>query len=308
MIENYKNKTTVNPSTTNLERKQPSAKIIDFSISDIKQNCNTSNSLQTMTLNELYDTTFKNKLHVIEDLLYSGVYILAGAPKIGKSFLVAQIAYHVSTGKSLWGYNVHQGTVLYLALEDNFQRLQKRMARMFGVDGTNKLQFAICSKQLNTGLEKQLETFIENNPDTLLIIIDTLQKIREVNSETYSYADDYQIVGILKKFADSKDISIILVHHTRKTPSGDKFEMISGTTGLLGCADGAFVLQKEKRTDNSAVLDIVGRDQPDQKIYLLKDEEHLTWIADRTEKELWKETPDPILDLVANLFSGDNSV
>lgn len=98
------------------------------------------------------------------------------------------------------------------------------------------------------------------------------------------------------------------MHHTRKTPSGDKFEMISGTTGLLGCADGAFVLQKEKRTDNSAVLDIVGRDQPDQKIYLLKDEEHLTWIADRTEKELWKETPDPILDLVANLFSGDNSV
>lgn len=67
MIENYKNKTTVNPSTTNLERKQPSAKIIDLSISDIKENCNMSNSLQTMTLNELYDTTFKNKLHVIED-------------------------------------------------------------------------------------------------------------------------------------------------------------------------------------------------------------------------------------------------
>ena len=59
----------------------------------------------------------------IRDRLYSGAYILAGAPKIGKSFLVAQLAYHVSTGQRLWGYEVHQGTVLYLALEDDFQRI-----------------------------------------------------------------------------------------------------------------------------------------------------------------------------------------
>lgn len=55
---------------------------------------------------------------LIENLFYTGAYILAGAPKIGKSFLVAQIAHHVSTGQDLWGYKTHQGTVLYLALED----------------------------------------------------------------------------------------------------------------------------------------------------------------------------------------------
>ena len=80
------------------------------------------------------DNVFEGKSAVIENLLYTGAYILAGAPKIGKSFLVAQIAHHVSTGQDLWDCKVHQGTVLYLALEDDESRLQRRMFRMFGVE------------------------------------------------------------------------------------------------------------------------------------------------------------------------------
>ncbi len=86
--------------------------------------------LHTLTMTELFQTTYKSRPPVVEGLLYAGTYILAGAPKIGKSFLVAQIAYHVSTGQDLWGYKVHQGTVLYLALEDDFQRIQSRMFMM----------------------------------------------------------------------------------------------------------------------------------------------------------------------------------
>ena len=89
--------------------------------------------LHTLTMTELFQTTYKSRPPVAEGLLYAGAYILAGAPKIGKSFLVAQIAYHVSTGQNLWGYKVHQGTVLYLALEDDFQRIQSRMFMMYGV-------------------------------------------------------------------------------------------------------------------------------------------------------------------------------
>ena len=73
-------------------------------------------------MTELFQTTYKSRPPVVEGLLYAGAYILAGAPKIGKSFLVAQIAHHVSTGQDLWGYKVHQGTVLYLALEDDESR------------------------------------------------------------------------------------------------------------------------------------------------------------------------------------------
>ena len=58
--------------------------------------------LPTMTVNQLYDTVFQPKQPVIDELLYPGTYLFVGAPKVGKSFLMAQIAHHVSTGKPLW--------------------------------------------------------------------------------------------------------------------------------------------------------------------------------------------------------------
>lgn len=261
--------------------------------------------LHTVSMNELYENIYQSRPPIIGGLLYSGAYILAGAPKVGKSFLVAQLAYHVSTGQALWNYEVHAGTVLYLALEDDYQRLQERMFRMFGVERTDNLHFAVYAKQIRNGLDEQFEKFMREHPDTKLIIIDTLQKIREIGGESYSYANDYEIVGQMKKLADRHGVCLLLVHHTRKQTAGDKFEMISGTTGILGCADGAFLLQKENRTDLSATLDIVGRDQPDQRLYLQRDKERLVWVLDHAETELWKEPPDTILDFLSRLVTAE---
>ena len=259
--------------------------------------------LPTVTMTELYDTVYESKPPVIDGLFQNGTYIFAGAPKVGKSFLMAQLAYHVATGKPLWGYEVHQGTVLYLALEDGHERLQKRMYRMFGVEDVSKLHFAISAKQLGNGLDAQLEKFVREHPDTRLIIIDTLQKVRELSGETYSYRDDYQIIGQLKQLADRFQLCMLIVHHTRKSPANDEFDRISGTTGIYGCADGAFVLSKERRTDNTATLSISGRDQPDQCIHLMRDEETLQWNFDHADTELYKEPPDPLLEKVAALVT-----
>lgn len=262
--------------------------------------------LHTVAMNELYENIYQSRPPVIDGLLYAGAYILAGAPKIGKSFLVAQLAYHVSTGQKLWNYEVRQSIVLYLALEDDYQRLQERMFRMFGVDDTKNLFFAIAAKQLGNGLDEQLEKFVREHQGTKLIVVDTLQKIREASGEAYSYASDYDIISKLKKFADRHGICVLIVHHTRKQPAGDSFEMISGTTGLLGCADGAFLMQKEKRASNMATLEVVGRDQADQKLYLFRDEEKLIWTLERAETKLWKMPPDPILAAVAKLVTPDH--
>ena len=261
--------------------------------------------LHTVSMTELYQTAYKSRPPVIDGLLYSGAYILAGAPKIGKSFLVAQLAYHVSTGQRLWGYEVHQGTVLYLALEDNFQRIQSRMFMMYGVADTASLHFATAANKIGNGLDEQLENFIKEHPDTKLVIIDTMQKIREAGGEAYSYANDYEVVGKLKRLADACGVCLLLVHHTRKQQADDKFDMISGTNGLSGAADGAFLLQKEKRTDGTATLDVVGRDQQDQRLYLIKDKEHLTWTLERMETELWVEPPDPVLEAVAAFITAE---
>lgn len=219
--------------------------------------------LQTVSMTELYDTVYPPRTPVVEGFLYSGTYLFVGAPKVGKSFFMGQLAYHVAMGLPLWNYPVRKGTVLYLALEDDYARLQRRLSVMFGVECADNLFFATQAKTLNEGLDGELEGFIKEHKDARLIIIDTLQKVREVGGDRYSYSSDYEIVTKLKSFSDKYGVCLLVVHHTRKLESEDSFDMISGTNGLLGAADGAFIMHKKKRTDNTAVMDIVGRDQPD---------------------------------------------
>lgn len=262
--------------------------------------------LHTVSMTELFDSAYQSKPPIIDGLLYRGTYLFAGSPKIGKSFLMAQLAYHVSTGTNLWGFDVRQGKVLYLALEDNYPRLQKRLYRMFGTAENENLFFSVSAHQLGNGLDEQLDGFLQKHPDTSLVIIDTLQKVREVGGENYSYANDYQIITKLKGFTDRHNICMLIVHHTRKQMADDKFDMISGTNGLLGAADGAFILSKDKRTSNNATLEVSGRDQQDQRVYLKKNTETLVWELDKIETELWKAPPEPLLDRIAERINADN--
>ena len=261
--------------------------------------------LETISMDELYDTIYPPKIQIVDGLIYNGTYLFVGAPKVGKSFFMAQLGYHVSMGLPLWGYSVKKGTVLYLALEDDYARLQKRLSRMFGMESTDNFHFATKSKNLNEGLDEQLNQFVKEHKDARLIIIDTLQKVREVGGDKFSYASDYDIVTKLKRFSDEHGICLLVVHHTRKMESSDSFDMISGTNGLLGAADGAFVMQKEKRTENKAILELAGRDQQDQRLELKFNRELCVWELVKAETELWKEPPDPLLEAIANVVSSE---
>ena len=293
-------------------------------ITDYDENCNASDDifqemqeefqrslepsyLKTVSMDKLYDTVYRSRPPIIDGLLYPGTYLFVGAPKLGKSFLMAQFAYHISTGKSLWGFDVKQGTVLYLALEDDYRRLQERFYRMFGDESTDDLFIAVNAGQLGNGLDEQLNRFVNEHTNTKLIIIDTLQKVREFGGDKYSYSNDYEVITRLKKFADNFGVCLLLVHHTRKQQADDKFDMISGTNGLLGAADGGFILRKEKRTSNAATLEVSGRDQPDQKIYLNRNIETLVWELEKTETELWKQPPDPLLENITDKITRENS-
>ena len=315
-----KEKTTTLISSVGAGEGQPFQKNIVSSISDRPEKSNDPDDsframqremfrmsdptyLRTVTMNELYETIYPGRPPLIDGLLYPGTYLFVGAPKLGKSFFMAQLAYHISTGLPLWNFTVKQGTVLYLALEDDYKRLQERLFRMFGIDSAENLYFSIAAKKLGNGLEEQLQRFIQEHAGTNLIIIDTLQKIREIGGDSYSYANDYEIITRLKQFANDSGVCLLLVHHTRKQQADDRFDMISGTNGLLGAADGAFLLQKEKRTSNDATLDISGRDQQDQRLYLKRDPDTLAWVLEKAETELWREPPDPILEAVASVVT-----
>lgn len=275
-------------------------------IDQMIQRMNDPSFMPVVSMDDIYGMVFSPKEWIIKGILRSGLYILAGAPKVGKSFLVGQIAYHVSTGRPLWGYPVHRSPVLYMALEDDHQRLQERMFRMFGVESTKDLYFSISAKNLREGLEEQIAGFVKDHPGTRLIIIDTLKKIRPGDDDTYSYARDYADMTQLKKIADDNGICLLLVHHTRKKEDeSDAFNTVSGTNGLTGAADGSFIFAKKRRTDSDAVLQFTGRDLQDQIFYLSKNRETLTWELDRVEVEDFTPPPDPVLIAVSQIVTAD---
>ncbi|MCD8377163.1 MAG: helicase RepA family protein [Candidatus Gastranaerophilales bacterium] len=266
---------------------------------------NNVEGLYTVTMTKLYDTVYPPQIPIIDNFLYTGMYLFVGAPKIGKSFYMLQLGYHVATGKPLWGNPVHQATVLYLALEDTYSRLQSRLSCMFGVESADNLYFTTKSQFLNTGLDQQLEMFIKEHPDTKLVIIDTLQKVRDLGKDNYSYSMDYESVAKLKTFADKHNICILAVHHTRKMDSSDIFDLISGTNGLLGAADAAFVVQKQNRTEPEATMDVTGRDQQDMRYKMKFDSEHHVWKLLESEPALLKPPADPLLEAI-NKFLSEN--
>ncbi len=262
--------------------------------------------LEVLSMTELYDSSFEPRVPVVDGLLNSGTYIFAGAPKVGKSFFMAQLAYHVAMGVPLWDYPVREGSVLYLALEDDYARLQQRLAMMFGDESTDKLYLAVKSKTIKDGLAKQMECFVREHKDARLIIIDTLQRIRESDGDKMSYGSDYDNMTPLKEFSDKTGVAIIVVHHTRKMAADDVCETISGTNGLLGAVDGALILYKKKRTSSEATLDIIGRDQQEQEITLEKDLETCVWKKVKAEIDLFSPKVDEVLELISHFITKEN--
>ena len=278
----------------------------EYDFPEIFPNPGDPHFLPAISMGTLFETAYQGKPPVIDGILYPGTYLFAGAPKLGKSFLMLQFGYHVSTGQPLWGYSVRQGAVLYLALEDDFPRLQNRLYRMFDAEVAKDFYLSTWAKQTGCGLEEQVEGFVASHADTRLVIIDTLQRVRPADGNRYSYASDYEIITNLSTLASKLGICLLIVHHTRKQQDEDKFNMISGTNGLLGAADGAFLLEKDKRTDRHAILEITGRDQQEQRLHLEHDPETLLWKLDHAETQLWAEPPEPILQMVAEFITLEN--
>ena len=234
------------------------------------------NKLHTITAEDLQNRTYEPTRFLVDELIPEGLHILAGAPKIGKSWLALWLCLCVSQGQPLWNFATTQGEALYLSLEDSFQRIQTRLFDLTE-DAPPTLHFAIMADTLKHGLEQQIEQFLTEHPTTKLVVIDTLQRVRGTGSDSNLYANDYQDIGLLKKLADKRHIAILLIHHLRKLHDDDPMNMISGSTGLSGAADSTFVLQKNSRLANIASLHCTGRDIPDRILKLEFGEEDHIW-------------------------------
>ena len=232
--------------------------------------------LDTIDADTLLGIPYEPLSFVVEDLLPQGLHLLAGAPKIGKSWLALWLCLRVAQGQPLWDFATHPCEVLYFCLEDSFQRIQSRLLDLTE-DAPPTLHFAVMAEQLRSGLVDQIGQFLREHPATGLVVIDTLQRIRSAGSEANPYASDYRDIGVLKALADRHRIAVLLVHHLRKLNDDDPMNMISGTTGLSGATDSNFVLRKSKRRENAATLYCTGRDIPYRELSLEFDREAHIW-------------------------------
>ncbi len=261
--------------------------------------------LETFTASSLMSKQFPPREELIEGMLAPGLYILAGASKIGKSWLVLQIAHHVSLGISLWERKVQKSEVVYFALEDDERRLQSRLLRICGGE-TGEITFAINAEPLGKGFEEQITKCMNDHPQVKLVIVDTLIMVREKNPSGNAYADDYATMTVFKRIAERYGITMLIVHHTRKQEADDVMNMISGTTGIMGCADGAMVLVRPNRGEQKAVLSMTGRDIQDARISLVQNLETMCWEFAGYTDEMPEEQLDPVLPSIAILVEQQN--
>ena len=215
--------------------------------------------LATIDADTLLSTPLPATRFIVDSLLPEGLHLLAGSPKTGKSWLALWMCLCTAKGEPVWDLPTAQGTVLYLCLEDSYARIQNRLFQITD-DAPGTLHFANLSGSIGGGLEDQIRQFLAEHPDTVLIAIDTLQKIRDIVPETNSYANDYRELSLLKELADQHHLAILLIHHLRKMNDNDPMNMISGTTGLSGVTDSNFVLKRKDRSSPSAELHCTGRD------------------------------------------------
>ena len=222
--------------------------------------------LQTVNADTLLYEPLEKPSFVVDGLIPTGLTLFCGSQKIGKSWLMLKLCLCVSQGISLWDMPTQEGDVLYLCLEDTFCRIQDRLFRLTD-EASGRLHFAVASDKLSDGLIVQLEDYLKEYPDSRLIVIDTLQKIRTASKDN-AYASDYGDISLIKDFADRHSLAVVVVHHIRKQNDSDVFNKVSGTTGLTGSADATFVLEQESRVSNAAKLYVTGRDTPYQEFKL----------------------------------------
>jgi RecA-family ATPase len=225
------------------------------------ENDNKITALNTIDGNTLMAQEFEPLGFAVDKILPHGLFILAGSPKVGKSWLSLDLCQAVATGSPLWDYQATQGEVLYFALEDNYSRLKTRLQLIEAeTQDISALHLATASFGLSDGLLEQIHGFLAEHPDTRLIIIDTLEHIRNGEFDKNMYACDYRDMNRLREITSRYKLSLVLVHHTRKMYDPDPLNTISGSTGLVGAVDGVFVLEKSKRTSNDGKLTIANRD------------------------------------------------
>jgi hypothetical protein len=233
---------------------------------------------------------------MIDGIMPAGIGILAAPPKYYKSFLALQICVALSSGSEILDRKTMKTECVYFDLESGNRRPQNRLKAMW-VDKLDGVQFVTQEEMpkknhkmitLATGFDVMLENYLQNNPSIGVVIIDVFKKIRTEQKKTQSlYEHDYEDLEKLQAIAGRHNVSILMLHHTTKMKDPtDPFNSMSGSTGLLGAVDFAWVISKDTRNDKQATLSITGRDIESEELTIEFDKVALKWRYIGTAEEI----------------------
>lgn len=244
--------------------------------------------LRTITAAKLQQVVFPPLSFAVEGLISEGLTILAGSPKVGKSWLALDIALAVACGgRALGAVEVEQRGVVVLALEDGPRRLQDRIGLLHG-DRPWPTDLHLAVDRPDDDLFAALDDHLESYPGTGLIVLDTLAKVRPPSrpgDASSAYDLDYRFAGQLQKWATTRRVALVALHHDRKLASGDFVQSVSGTFGITGAADSILLLTRERGADDG-LLQLTGRDIRDDLAWQLKRVGPAWQLVDKIRPEL----------------------
>lgn len=209
---------------------------------------------------------------LIPEILPEGLSIIAGKPKVGKSWLALKMALARARGNIFWGKRVEKGTVLYMALEDGAKRLKARLKKLLGEEAFPENLWIADSSQfeaIREGLVKKLTQFLDAHQDVKFVVIDVIAKVSAYKKRNETqYQQEYGFMSLLQNLCTERGICILAIAHLRKAGADDPFDCISGTLGITGGCDTVMVLESSKSKNLSAVLHSVGREVMESKFPL----------------------------------------
>ena len=199
---------------------------------------------------DLQHEVFEPMRWVVPDILPEGLSMLAGKPKVGKSWAALDISTAVSTGGTCFGKRVEQGDVLLLALEDTKRRLQRRITKVLGANKQNwpkRLTYATNWPRLSEGGIEFIRAWVRSVPKPRLIIVDVLERVRHRSNKAQAsqYSGDYDALMSLHAVAAEFQLSVLVLHDQRKQGAEDLMDTVSGTLGIGGAVDTMLVLGRE---------------------------------------------------------------
>jgi hypothetical protein len=238
----------------------------------------TSRDYRIFSAAELQTMEFPPLKWILPDLIPEGATLVVSRPKLGKSWLVLDVAIAVTASRFTLGeLKPNPGAALYLALEDGNRRLQRRLTKLlptFMSEWPNLLNFATEWPRADQGGLKDIEAWLKSHPNARLIVIDTLAQFRPRGNGKADYAADYAVISDLQKLASKFNVGIIIVHHDRKGEADDVFDTVSGTLGLTGAADTILVM---KRQAGTVTMSVRGRDIQEIEKALQFDKQACRW-------------------------------